>query len=178
MKLIARTTALALVIFPALAASADAKDIKIGYVDLQQILFNSERGKQAKEALSSEYEERKTLLKKHYDEIQQMEEDIQSKGSLLSEDAKKKKEEAYWDKRRDFQSQTEKHETELRKKDMELTQKILVEVQALLQDLAKKKGYTLVIEKNEGAVLYAADSEDLTKDVLGVYDAAGKKPKK
>lgn len=158
------------------------KDWKIGYVDLQSILFTSDRGKQAKQALSGEYEERKETLKKSYDDLSKLEEDIQSQASLLSEEARRKKEEEYWEKRKEFSVQTEKHEVELRRKDVELTQKILREVQDIIRDLAKKKGYTFVIEKNEGAVLYAEDGEDLTTDVLKAYDGKikdeGKEKKK
>ncbi|MBI2890019.1 MAG: OmpH family outer membrane protein [Nitrospirae bacterium] len=167
---------LAAVLVP--AGMAEAGDLKIGYVDLQSIMFNSEKGKQAKSALTREFEERKGVLKKQYDSILMLGEDLQNKGPLLSEDARRKKEQDYWTQRREFTELTERHEAELRQKDLELTQEILKQVQTLLQDFAKKEKFSLVIEKNEGAVLYAADGIDITTEVLKRFDTSGEKPAK
>ena len=48
----------------------------------------------------------------------------------------------------------------------------------LVQDIGKKEGYTLIVEKRTGGVVYAPLSIDITDAVIQIYNTQSPKSKK
>ncbi len=158
--------AVLLFVTPALA------ETKIGYVDLQKALNLSKAGAQAKSDISN-------LVKKYEGEFKSKQEALQAKGSelqkqgvLLSDTAKAEKERDYQKEMRELQRFQNDVKEELKQKDSEYTKRILDELFVVLQKIGKDEGYTMIIEKNEGAVIFADDSIDLTDALIKAYDAS------
>jgi len=158
--------AVLLFVTPALA------ETKIGYVDLQKALNLSKAGAQAKSDISN-------LVKKYEEEFKSKQEALQAKGSelqkqgvLLSDTAKAEKERDYQKEMRELQRFQNDVKEELKQKDSEYTKRILDELFVVLQKIGKDEGYTMIIEKNEGAVIFADDSIDLTDALIKAYDAS------
>ncbi len=61
---------------------------------------------------------------------------------------------------------------ELKREDSDYTKRILNEMYQVLQKLGKDGGYTMILEETEGAVIYAAESIDLTDELIKAYDAS------
>ncbi|MBI5592151.1 MAG: OmpH family outer membrane protein [Deltaproteobacteria bacterium] len=49
--------------------------------------------------------------------------------------------------------------------------KNIEEVVEVVQDIGKKEGYTLIVEKRTGGVVYAPTSIDITDSVIQIYNA-------
>ena len=52
-----------------------------------------------------------------------------------------------------------------------MTAKILKEVEKVIEELGKKEGYTLILEKQRSFILYAPEEIDLTEKVIKALDA-------
>jgi len=92
----------------------------------------------------------------------------------LSESAKAAKEKDYQTKLKDFQRFAKDAQEELQAKDEELTRKILGDMEKVIRDYGKKKGYTFIFIRNE-SMLYADEKADLTDDILKQYNSGRKK---
>ena len=66
----------------------------------------------------------------------------------------------------------------LQKRERELTKPLIDELRAIIEGMGKEKGYQLILEKNEGAVLYAQSGSDLTEQVIEKFNAQHKGSKK
>ncbi len=162
---------IALIAILMLAAPALA-ETKVAYVDLQKALNLSKAGAQAKSDIS-------TLVKKYEGEFKTKQEDLLAKkgdlekqATLLSDSAKAEKEREYQKEVRDLQRFQKDVKDELQLKDGEYTKRILNELFEILQKIGKDGGYTMILEKNEGAVIYASDNVDLTDELIQQYDAS------
>ena len=62
---------------------------------------------------------------------------------------------------------------EIQKKERDLTQPIVTKLRSILEDIAKKEDFTLVLEKAENSVMWAKKDIDLTDRLIKAYD--GKK---
>lgn len=162
---------IALVAALMLAAPALAAD-KIAYVDLQKALNLSKAGAQAKSEISD-------LVKKYEGEFKTMQEgllqkkgELEKQAALLSDSAKADKEREYQKEVRDLQRFQKDVKDELQQKDAEYTKRILNELFDILQKMGKDGGYTMILEKNEGAVIYASENIDLTDELIKAYDAS------
>ncbi len=154
---------------PALAAD------KIGYVDLQKALNLSAAGKDAKEKIAKKVQEYKGTVEARQKELKNLKDELDKQAMVLSEDAHSAKEREYQQKVKDYQRFTKDIQEELQQKDNDYTKQIIEELFKVVKEIGQKEGYTLVLEQNEGSIIYADDKIDLTDQVIKAYDTSKKK---
>ncbi|HKL49232.1 MAG TPA: OmpH family outer membrane protein [Desulfuromonadales bacterium] len=154
---------------PAFAASA-----KIGFVDLQRALNQSEAGESAKVEISEEIQGYEGEVTRRQEELKNLKEDLEKKGALLSEEARAEKEREYEKKLKKFQRFTKDIQDELKQKDADFTRKIIDKIFKIVEEIGKKENYTVVLEKTESSLLYADEKIDMTDKVIEVLDAREK----
>ena len=139
--------------------------MKIGVVDLQRAINETEDGRQAKRRLTKLFDERQKELDRAQESLKSQKESIERQQGVLSEDALKKKVEKYQEDLMALQTEYVDYQRELSTKEAELTKKILDKMQAILRRIGQTDGYTLILEANEGGVVWVPSNLDLT-DVL------------
>jgi len=144
---------------------------KIGYVDLQRALNESETGKKAKEEFKVQVDKLQGQLKKQKDEIDTLKEQLEKKSLVMKEEERANLEDDYRKKLRDFERNYKDSQTDLQKKDNELTGGIIKDLQEIIRAYGEREGYTLILEATSSAVLYGAKSADLTDEVMRAYNS-------
>jgi outer membrane protein len=162
----------ALVLF---SVPALASDMKVGCVDLQKALNESAAGKAAKEKIAAKVKEYQGKVEARQEELKKLKEELEKQSLLLSEDARSAKERDYQQKLKDFQRFTKDIQDELQQKDADFTKSIINELVKVVQEIGAKEGYTLILEKGEGSILYYDDKINLTDEVIKAYDAQAQK---
>ena len=100
-----------------------------------------------------------------------MKQDLEKKSLVLKDDQRKSLADEFERKRRDLRRKLEDSDQDLRKKDSELTGKILRRLAVVIQEIGARDGYTVILENSASSVLYGADSIDLTPEVIRTFDA-------
>lgn len=171
MKIALFSAALTLAALTAAPAHAQEKADKIGYVDLQRIINESKQGKESKELLTKEGEYKGRKLREGDENLKKKLQELDAQRAVLSPDAFQKRQEELMQERDKFTEQVQSYQLDLRKKEQELTQDIIEDVQALVKEMAQKEGFSLILEKSEAGILYAPEKFDLTERVLQSYDS-------
>src|SRR5262249_49236243 len=154
-----------------LAGSAFAQGApKIGYVDLQRALNESEAGKRAKEEFKGQVDKLQGTLKKQKDDIDNLKEQLEKKALVMKEEERGNLEDEYRRKLRDFERNYKDSQTDLQKKDNELTGGIIKDLQDIIRDYGEKESFTLILESTSSAVLYGAKGSDLTDEIIPQYN--------
>jgi outer membrane protein len=151
-----------------LAAHAD--DLKIGTVDMQKALQTVEAGKKARAALEKEFNAKKKELQTEESSIKKQGEEFKKQSLVLSDEARAKKQGELQERIMKFQEMTARSQAEIQQKEQELTQPIITKLRGIIGEMAKSKGYTVILEKNENTVLYSLEKDDLTADVISIYN--------
>ncbi len=174
MKLGTISVLTSIVIFSAgLAGAETTKAEKIGVVDMQRALRTVKAGQKAKRKLEKEFNRKKTELQKEEGAIKKMQGELQKQSLVMSEKARSQKQAELQQRIVQFQEKTFRSQAEIQKREQDLTSPIINGLRAVIQALAKKKGYTMVLEKNENAVLFSLEKDDLTSEVINIFN---KKP--
>ena len=143
---------------------------KIAYVDTDYILLNIPEYGDAQEEINQMSVKWEKELKAMRNKLDQMQRDYQTESVLLSDDMKKKKEEAIAAKEQelaDLQMQYYGPEGELFSKRNELIQPIQEKIYNAITQVAQVKNYAFVLDKASGAtVLYCNDKLDISDEVL------------
>lgn len=144
---------------------------KIAYVDLQRALNLSKAGVAAKQQMTEQVQKYEGEFKTRQDDVLRMKTELEKQAALLSDNARAEREREYQRRVTDLQRFQQDIQEDLQRKDAEFTGRIINELFEIMQKLGAEGGYTLVIEKNEGAIVYADPKVDLTDDLIKAYDA-------
>jgi outer membrane protein len=168
-----KTLVLALMLVLATVAGATAQ-LKIGYVDLQRALNESENGKAAKEKFKVQVDRLQVDLKKKKDQLDALKEQLEKKSSVMKEDDARGMQKDYEKKLRDFERSYKDSQGELQQKDNELTIELIKELQVVIEEFGKENAYSLILEQSSSSVLYGSPEYDLTPQIITRYNARKK----
>ncbi len=143
-----------------------SEDIKIAVVDLQQVLEKSDPGQKAINKLKSEFSDIKGKLDKKKSEIDKLREEIQKQSLVLSQEAQIDKETAYKQKVRDFKDLYQSYQKKMQLKEQKLREPIIKELVEVIRGYGKNHGYTLILDKKNGGVIYNNEAIEITNQVI------------
>ena len=151
-------------------AAWGASKMKIGYIDLQKALNESQHGKEAKEKFSEEVKKRQEEIASNEKKLKELGDELQKKAMILKKEVMNEKEAELRKKAEAFQKFFLQSEEEMKRKEAQLTRSILRGLEAVVREIANEKGYTFIFEKMEGGILYGPEAGDLTEEAVRKYD--------
>lgn len=150
-----------------------AEDVKIGIIDVKRAIESTKDGKKVEGQLKKEMEKRQSSLDSLSKDIKEMNEDLQKKAMVLSDDVRLKKQQDIQGKMVNYQKELEKNTMEMRKKESELVSPILEKLQKVVEKMATDGKYTVILQKTDqgpNAVVWAKKEVDITDDVVKAYE--------
>ncbi|MCJ7833153.1 MAG: OmpH family outer membrane protein [Deltaproteobacteria bacterium] len=160
------------------APSWAAELLKIGVIDLQKCIQQSEAGKKASKSLQDKADRIKKDLEAKREELKKMSEDFNKKSQVLSADAKREREKELIRKDEDLRELVRKKEEEMHKDEYNAMQPLLSELFEVTKKLAKDDGYTLILESKSGVVYFNKPVEEITDKVIKFTNEPKKEKKK
>jgi len=168
-----------LVVLPVMVAAAPKetvtkKDtgIKLGVIDTAKIMRESTAAKNLQAIFLKDREGKRGLLAAKEKEVRQMEEELKKPDPNLSGEARREKTDKLAKEVKELKRLGSDMEEELKKKNAELTQKLIGELREIVKAFSKKENYTLILEK--GAVAASDDAIDITDKIIQIYDGQKK----
>lgn len=145
---------------------------KIGFINLQEIMQNSNAGKKAADDFKKYYDKETQEIKTAEKELKKMKDELDKQGSIMTQSSQKEKESAYQKKLRDYQLLVNDTNEELKKRDQEMTQKLMPGIMKIVRTIAEKEKYTLVIDVATLPIPYYAKENDFSKKVIDEFNKA------
>ena len=153
-------------------------EVKIGVFDMQVIMVKSLNGANIKKELENKKDYYTKQIRKKEKELKSMKKDLEKKSMLLSKDAREEAEKKYQKKLRDLKLYASDSENELKQLYQEKTQWLIHDILTFARDFAKKNNFTILIERQEGGVVYVAKKIDVTDELLKACNEYSLKKKK
>ena len=135
-------------------------------LDVPRILTESKIGKAASAAVKKEQEVKQKEVNRLKQQVENLKADFQKQGTLLSESALKEKRAKLQSKDEELRTTVMRVEQELRKLNTDQVDKVMVEVDRILADLADERGFAYVLDRDPRTVLYRREELDLTDQVI------------
>ncbi len=162
--------AIAILLMMAFSTHAIASNLKIGYANLQRALNESESGKRAKISLKAEAEKYQKEITAKEDKLKTLKAEIDKKISVWNKETKETKVRAFQAGLKGLQQVTQKYDTALKKSKAQSEATIINDLREIVKNIAKKKGYTFVLESSAGAILYAPENNNITDELIKQYN--------
>jgi outer membrane protein len=143
---------------------------KIGFINLQEIMQTSVAGKKAADDFKKFYEKETKEIKASEAELKKIKDDLEKQSSIMTQSSRSEKEAAYQKKLRDYQLLVNDTNEELKKRDQEMTQKLMPGIIKIVRSIAEKEKYTLVIDVATMPIPYYAKENDFSKKVIDEFN--------
>lgn len=171
MNMMKKILAVGVVFFCFLTGASSAADpAKIGVVDFQKILEVSNAGKSAQNEINKQGKQMENDLKDRGAEIEEIEKKLERESLVMSKEVREEKQREIRIKIGDFKALQQKYMEDFKALENRIISRIQKEVVELVQEIGKKEGYTLIVEKRTGGVVYAPQSIDITDTVIQIYN--------
>ena len=167
-----------LVIFFVLACSTYAfgqEKVKVGFIDMQRAVNDSEAGKTAKKDLENMIKERQGKIDGKIALRDKLLAEVEKQAVVLSEEARMQKEGELEKLVRDIERIITDSNADLQKSQRELEVEIFKELQEIIDRVGKEGGYTIILPSD--IVLYSPDGNDITDLIIEKHNALFKSKK-
>ena len=146
--------------------------LKIGIVDMQKIARESKAAKAVRSDFLKDMEAKKAQIIEKMRDIQKQEEELGRLDPNAPAEKKRQKSDKLKYDTRDLNNLRQDVEAEAKRKEMELTQMLFVDIMKVIRNYAKSERYSIILER--GTVVTAEEGFDITDKILKLYDAQKK----
>jgi outer membrane protein len=146
--------------------------VKIGFIDIQRAISDSNAGKRAKERFQAQVKKAEAELLKEKTELERLKADLDKKGPLMKEEERRNLEVDLQRRYVNYQRTMTDQQQELRQKEGALTGDILKELEKIVNEIGKSDKFTLILERNQ--ILYSDQGIDVTNKVIEVFNNRNK----
>jgi outer membrane protein len=153
--------------------AAAQERLKIGFIDVQRVIAESQPGKRAKDRFQAQVKKAEADIQKERQEIDRLKADLDKKGPLLKEEERRNLEADFQKRAVNLQRTMGDYQQELRQKEGEMMSEILKDLESVVSDLGKAEKFTLILERAQ--ILYSDQGIDITNKVIENYNNRVKK---
>ena len=145
---------------------------RIGVINVQKALVTTKDGQNALRDLQARVTPKQKEFTTRQQEIAQLEEQLKRGANLLTDDKKVELSREIDGKKKKLERDTQDAQEDVQAKQQQVLQNLSQKLMTVLSKYAKENQYLLIVESGEQAsqVIYAADSIDITSDIVALYD--------
>lgn len=147
------------------ADAAGTATSKVGYVDLQRTLNETRIGKKARKKLEKDKKKKQKDLDKASKALEKNAAALNKQRAILKPKVLRSREMELQQKYIQLQEKYMKLQQDLAQMEAKLVRDIFARASPVIEELAKRDGYTMILEKSESAVLWAIPGVDITNEV-------------
>ncbi len=160
------------VIFFFCAQGAWADAVKVGVLNMKTLQQNSLAFQKVRDGLKKKFDKLQKKLEGEKAQIQKLQGELQKQSMMLSLDARE-------DKQRELEQRTRHYNyvygevtQEMKDAEMDATRKVGIEIEKIVEKLAEKGKYTIILEAEAVGLVYYDNTIDVTDRVTKAYDKA------
>jgi outer membrane protein len=146
---------------------------KVGIINIQSAIVSTKDGQKAVGELQTRFfAPKKAELDKRQGEIQQAQEQLNRGSNTMAEEARQKLMRDIDQKTKALNRATEDAQAELDQEQQKIMQDLGQKMMAVIDKYAKDNGYVMILDVSapNTPVLYAANTIDITADIIALYD--------
>jgi outer membrane protein len=166
-----RLFALGMLVSLAIPRLAFADDLKLGYVDMQRAVAETEDGRKARTQLKKVFDQKQKELDEQQEDFKKAKEDLDKKRSLMAADKVREKEAELGAKYEKVQQSYLRHQRDLQEEEGKVMQKILERMNRIIGKIAQAENFTMILDRTQAGLIFAKPHLDLTNELIRRYNS-------
>jgi outer membrane protein len=147
---------------------------KIGTINIEQAVVNTNEGLRDFEALRKKNEPKQNELKSQQDELQALQEQLQKQGDKLNDEARATLVKQIETKKKSFDRAAQDFQEDYQNQQKEAFQRILQKMAPVIIKHAQESGFAMIVDTSnpwpQSPILWYGESGDITKAVVDAYN--------
>lgn len=153
-----------------LSRPALAQDSKLGFVDLQRALYETEDGRKAKASLKKVFDTKQKELDEQQEDFKKAKEDLDKKRTLMNPEKVREKEMELQAKFEKVQQSYLRHQKDLQEEEGKVTQKIFERMRRIIDRIAQAENFAMIFDRTQAGIIFAKQHLDLTNELIRRYN--------
>ena len=156
------------------APSTGPAPSKIGVINIQGAIVNTNEGKRDFEALTKKFEPTQAKLKTLNDEIENDKKQLQAQQDKLNDDERAKRVRDIETKQKSLQRQLDDAQTDFQQQQSELGNRIAGKMIEIIDKYARQNNLAMIVDVSgqQSPILWAAEQVNITPAIVEAYNAA------
>ena len=147
--------------------------VKVGFVDVEQVLASVDKGKAAREELERKSRDAQARLTPLAQQLETMQKELQAKRFVMSEDAVRAKQLDLVELRNRYETKTKEEEGQFKVDQQRLIGPLLEQLESVIKEVGRDNQYSVIMGINAPSLLYAREALDLTDLVIKTFNGKG-----
>lgn len=143
---------------------------KIGFINLQEILRKSNAGKKTIKSLEKLTDKERNQIQATEKALLKMKEDLEENGAAMTASERSEKMFAYKKKLREYESHVSDADNTIKRQDQEAVQKMLPDIMKIVQSIAVKEKYTMILDVATASYPYYDRERDISDKVINEFN--------
>jgi outer membrane protein len=158
------------VVLSLVAMNAVAQEPKLAVIDVQRVVQESDKGKESIQEIQAMAEEKGQEAQARQQELQQLREQLEKQRLTLSQEKLEQLTQQIQDKRVDLERFNEDAQRELQAAERKMLGRLEQEILPVINEIGNEQGYTMIFNKFQSGLVYAAETVDITDEVIRRYN--------
>jgi Skp family chaperone for outer membrane proteins len=150
-------------------AAEEAKGLKIGYVDLDQVAQKAKIIRTVVSTVESDLKKQQDEIDAKLERYRVLRDSLAKQDTILTEDEKETRRKELRDLKNEIDDLQYQVNKELRRSEREMIDPAVDKIMKAISDVGKEKGYDLILRSE--FVLYGKDSHDITGEIVDKLNA-------
>jgi outer membrane protein len=161
-----------LILALAAGAWAQAAPTKVGIIHIQNAILSTKDGQKAAAELQQKMGPKQKELEKKQGEIQSMQTKLRTSSNTASEEIKQQLMRDIDTRTKAYNRDLEDAQAEFEQEQQKVLQELGAKIMAVIDKYATDNGYAVILDVSaqQTPVLYAANSVDITREIVALYD--------
>lgn len=153
------------------ASPAGATD-RIGFINIEKAMAGTQEWKKEFESFKADFQKEKNMISAREEKLKKMFEEIQKQGFVLDPKLKKEKEDKFREEKKEFERYVQDKNEEFGRKEKAITDNMMKKMVTVIRKIGQEKKLTMIVDQR--SVIYFAPENDLTDQVISMYDKSVK----
>jgi outer membrane protein len=154
-------------------ASAPARAVNIGWVDLERVVQTSSEGKIASAKVQALTQKKSGELGEKNKQLQAMQQKLQAGGTVLNDSARAQLEREVDRLNIDLQRMQQDAQQELQELQQELQAEFMKKLSPVIERVVKERNISILFSRVEAGIVFADPTLDLTEELIKRFDSTG-----
>ncbi len=147
--------------------------VKVGFVDMEQVLATVDKGKAAREELERKGKEAQQRLAPMIEQLQALEKELQSKQFVMSEEAVRAKQLDMVELKNKYENKAKEEEGQFKIEQQRILGPLIEKLSTVIKDVGRENGFSAILRTDTPGLEYRREALDVTDLVVKTYNGKG-----
>jgi outer membrane protein len=147
--------------------------VKVGFVDVEQVLATVDSGKAAREELERKSRDAQGRLTPLMEQLETMQKELQAKQFVMSEDAVREKQLDLVELKNRYETKAKEEEGQFKVDQQRLIGPLIEKLESVIKEVGRENQFSVILRIDAPSLVYAREALDITDLIVKTFNGKG-----